>query len=160
MNKFRGIFNHILDCLLHFLQMREEKELILNKYEVPKLLLSLVRHERLFEDQEVQKKFEDIVKAVFYSPSALKPTALMFIKSLLRHARHDFNKLGIFTLYCVALGLQDKHCAQNFNIFQDDQVLTTLTLYAKDKSRSSAMANNSTMQKMIQKSDSIANSEG
>ena len=104
----RTSFNQILDCLMYFLQMREDKAYILKSYDVTHLLLSLVAHEALFEDIEILKKLEDIVKAVFYSPGVLNPSGEKFVALLLRHPRHDFNKLGIFSLYCIALGLQDK----------------------------------------------------
>ena len=133
---------------MSFLTMQEEKALILKSYDVTHLLLSLSKHERLFDDNEIMKKLEDIVKAVFYSKGVLNPSGEQFVKFLLVHQRHDFNKLGIFSLYCIALGLQDKESERNFRIFHDDQVLNTLVLFAKDKSRSSAMSNN-TMQKMV-----------
>lgn len=55
------------------------------------------------------KKLQDIVKAVFYNQGALDSsgTGKRFVKYLLKHSSQEMNKLGVFSLYCIALSLQD-----------------------------------------------------
>lgn len=73
------------------------------------------------------KKLEDIVKAVLCTPGTLPESGEQFVRYLLQHPSHDFRRLGIFSLYCIAIGLQDKANQQNVNVFNEDDVLRTLT---------------------------------
>ena len=68
------------------------------------------------------------------------------------------NKLGILSLFCISLALQDGTSNQNISIFEDDSILSALIFFAKDKhTMANAMRSNKTMQKIVQKNDTIAN---
>ena len=73
----------------------------------------------------------------------------------MQHPSHDFRRLGIFSLYCIAIGLQDKANQHNVNVFNDDDVLRTLTQFARDKAGQKSA--NVTGHLMVQRSDEIAN---
>lgn len=120
----------ILVCLMSF-----DTNTILKSFDVPKLLLSLVEKcDSLFEDAELIKKLEELVKAVFNSSAGvLYPSSTLFVKNLLKHPRNEFQKLGIFSLYCIALALQEKKDEPNLDIFSDDKIMSALVNFARDK---------------------------
>ena len=65
--------------------------------------------ESLQDDSEMLKKLQDIIKAVFYNQGALASTdsGKQLVKYLLNNSSQEINKLGVFSLYCIALSLQD-----------------------------------------------------
>lgn len=71
---------------------------------------------------------------------------------------NEFKKLGVFSLYCIALGLQESRDCCNIDFFEDDEVLHTLMKYVKDKENLSRVQN-STQQKLRAHSDEIDNEE-
>ena len=48
-----------------------------------KLLLSLLKSEKVRDDSEMPKKLENIIKAVLYAPGVLHPSAVQLVKHLL-----------------------------------------------------------------------------
>ena len=92
----RSKFNQVLDCILVFLQMKEQKLEILRQFDVAKLLHGLVLREQVKDDKEMLKKLEEIMRAVFFSPGVLRPSLEQFVKDLLKNqASSQLNKLGI-----------------------------------------------------------------
>lgn len=59
------------------------------------------------------KKLEDMVRAVFFTSGRLPDSGKLFIKHLLQSQSHELNKLGIQSLRCIALRLQDEESAGN-----------------------------------------------
>ena len=120
----------ILVCLMSF-----DTNTILKSFDVPKLLLSLVEKcDALFEDADLNKKLEELVKAVFNQPAGvLYPSSTLFVKHLLKHPSNEFQKLGIFSLYCIALALQETKDEPNLDIFSDDKIMSALVNFARDK---------------------------
>ena len=79
------------------------------------------------------KKLEDMVRAVFFTSGRLPDSGRLFIKHLLQSQSQELNKLGIQSLRCIALGLQDEESARNIELFEEDLVLNALLYYVKDK---------------------------
>ena len=91
---------------------------------------------------------EHLIKIVFYSQVKLsKPAGKEFVKFMLKGGSKrdatEFKKLGMFSLYCIALGLQENKKCRNIDFFEDDEVLAILMKYAKDKQNPARMQTNS-----------------
>ena len=72
----------------------------------------------------------------------------------------EFKKYGLFSLYCIALGLNENKKFCNLDFFEDDDVLATLMKYAKDKQNLGRLKNNSNSKKQIRAAtEEIENTE-
>ena len=72
------------------------------------------------------------MKIIFYSPIQLSPKSEKFIIKMLTHERQEYNKLGIFSLYCVALALQERIVQVNLAFFTQDIIVRILLKFIKD----------------------------
>ena len=67
----------------------------------------------------------------------LKDNAKEFIKFLLNGGMNsntrEFKKLGIYSLYCVAINLKEDKNQCNIDLFSDDEILKKVFSYVIDK---------------------------
>lgn len=101
---------------------------------------------------------EHIVKVIFYSPIKLSKAGENFIITLIRHKQREFNKLGVFSLYCLALALQERLISVNLAFFSDGNVLKILMKFTKDK-RSQAKETTYTNQRLMARSAELETNE-
>jgi len=80
-------------------------------------LIKLVENEsQSSQNTNMITNLEHIIKVLFFSTRKLSKDSERFITMLLGKSR-QFNKLGIFSLYCLALALQEQEIAINLPFF-------------------------------------------
>ena len=117
----------MVESVIYFLMKTEDKNIILQNHDILcSLLLKLVQYESVFRNNhQLLLNLEHLIKIVFYSSVKLsRPAGMDFVKYLLKgggknppHESTEFKKLGIFSLYCIALGLQENKKCRNIDFF-------------------------------------------
>ena len=74
-----------------------------------------------------------LVSIVLKVQNVISDQGIEFIMSLLNSKKSELQKLGIFSLYQLAISLRESSKTQNIKIFQNDSILQNLVFLVKDK---------------------------
>ena len=74
-----------------------------------------------------------LVSIVLKVQNVISDQGIEFIMSLFNSKKSELQKLGIFSLYQLAISLRESSKTQNIKIFQNDSILQNLVFLVKDK---------------------------
>lgn len=134
------LLSKMVESLIYFLSVDgDRKSILIEQDKICHLLLKLVQNEDVFRGHaQLLFSLEHLIKIIFHYKGAKlsKTYGLDFVKFMLKggvEKSSEFKTLGVFTLYCIALGLQEDKKICNIDFFHDGDVLNQLMLYVKDK---------------------------
>lgn len=154
----------MVESIIYFLSVDGDRRNILEEQDkVCLLLLQLVQYEDVFSGKsQLLFSLEHLIKIIFhYKAVKLSRThGLDFVKFMLKggnKATREFKTLGVFTLYCVALGLTESSATCNLDYFEDSDIVNALSTYVKDKAND--QPNTRTAQQIRAADEEITNEE-
>eukprot|EP00347_Sterkiella_histriomuscorum_P023636 403333912 len=119
-----SIINTVLQCIIKLLKMEDTSHILLAQYDLPALLSQMILNQVAFQNDMFNTNLEIIVKLMYYSPEKVTESSEQFLINLITNQHStELNRLGLFSLYCISLAIQEQNQIHNIFIFERDQIL-------------------------------------